>query len=121
MRTNLRRLALRTLALAGLLLGLAPATEAFTIINFDDPVVRKVSIGPDAPDELLTASASGLDPHLSPAAAKHQAPRVAAARRLAPGKVESLIESLTESPQFGLLGEPRVNVLALNLALDRME
>jgi K+-transporting ATPase ATPase C chain len=74
--------------------------------------------GPGAPDELLTASGSGLDPHLSPAAAKFQAARVAAARNLPVDTVNALIERLIEPPQFGFLGEARVNVLSLNLALD---
>ncbi len=79
---------------------------------------RRAKFGADAPDELLTASASGLDPHLSPAAATQQAPRVAAARGLSIEEVTALIDRLTEGPQLGILGEARVNVLALNLALD---
>jgi K+-transporting ATPase ATPase C chain len=79
---------------------------------------RREKFGKDAPDELLTASGSGLDPHLSPAAAKYQAPRIAAERKISVERVNALIEQLTEDPQFGFLGEPRVNVLALNLALD---
>jgi len=79
---------------------------------------RREKFGKDAPDELLTASGSGLDPHLSPEAAKYQASRVAAVRNLPVEKVNALIDQLTEGPQFGFLGESRVNVLALNLALD---
>jgi K+-transporting ATPase ATPase C chain len=79
---------------------------------------RREKFGKDAPDELLTASGSGLDPHLSPAAAKYQAPRVATERKMAVEKVTALIDQLTDGPQLGLLGEARVNVLALNLALD---
>ncbi|MBI3782041.1 MAG: potassium-transporting ATPase subunit KdpC [Deltaproteobacteria bacterium] len=71
------------------------------------------------PIELVTTSASGLDPHLSPAAALWQVPRVAAARGLAPERVRRTVESLIEGRDIGLLGEPRVNVLHLNLALDR--
>lgn len=82
---------------------------------------RREKFGADAPDELLTASGSGLDPHLSPAAAQHQAARIAAARQLSIGQVNALIERTTEPPQFGFLGEARVNVLALNLALDDMK
>lgn len=79
---------------------------------------RREKFGRDAPDELLTASGSGLDPHLSPAAAKYQAPRVASERKIAVEKLNALIDQLTEPPQLGFLGEARVNVLALNLALD---
>jgi K+-transporting ATPase ATPase C chain len=82
---------------------------------------RRDKFGKDAPDELLTASGSGLDPHLSPATAKYQAPRVAAERKIPVETINSLIDELTESPQFGFLGEPRVNVLALNQALDRLK
>lgn len=70
------------------------------------------------PGDLVTESASGLDPHLSPAAARLQVRRVARARGLAEGEVAALLERHIERPQFGVLGQPRVNVLALNLALD---
>ena len=69
------------------------------------------------PVDLVTASASGLDPHISPAAARYQAARVARLRGLPEATVQTLIEKNTEAPLWGLLGEPRVNVLALNLAL----
>jgi K+-transporting ATPase ATPase C chain len=86
-------------------------------------VERLLEENPDAlrpvPADLVTASASGLDPHLSPAAATWQAARVARARGLAIDRVVRLVEAMTEERQFGFLGEPRVNVLVLNQALDR--
>lgn len=73
------------------------------------------------PADLVTTSASGLDPHISPEAARWQAPRIARLRALPQAEVEQLIARHTEGASlFGLIGEPRVNVLALNLALDAL-
>ena len=73
------------------------------------------------PVDLVTTSASGLDPDISPAAARYQAGRIARLRRLPPATVEALIERHTRAPFAGFIGEPRVNVLALNLALDAVK
>ena len=76
--------------------------------DFGDPI----------PADLLTTSASGLDPHLSPAAAQAQVPRIAGARSADSGQITQLVAQFTEERDWGFLGEPRVNVLRLNLALD---
>ena len=84
-------------------------------------IQRQTQWGMDAPADLLTTSGSGVDPHITPAAALFQVNRVAKARHLDGAGIErlkALIQSVTEGPQFGLLGERRVNVLMLNLAMD---
>jgi potassium-transporting ATPase KdpC subunit len=73
------------------------------------------------PVDLVTASASGLDPHVSPAAALYQAGRVARARHMDAGRVRRLVVDHVEAPQWGIFGEARVNVLLLNLDLDRAQ
>ena len=73
----------------------------------------------DIPDELVTASGSGLDPHVSPAAIAWQTPRVAKARGVARERIDNIAATLQEGRDLGFLGEPRTNVLDLNLALDR--
>ncbi len=82
---------------------------------------RKAKLGSDIPSDLLYASASGLDPHISIAAAMFQIPRVASARGMDPEQLKSIVEKSIEKRQLEILGEPRVNVLALNLFLDEPE
>ncbi len=86
--------------------------EALKAVDPDN--LRKI------PADLVTASASGLDPHISPAAAAYQLERVARTRQLAPSAVRALVDRNTEGRQWGVFGEPRVNVLKLNIALDSL-
>ena len=83
---------------------------------------RRAALGGAAPFDLLTASASGLDPHVSPAAAKFQIPRIVEARSLGIAgiaELTALVDQITEGPQLGFLGKERVNVLVLNLVLGK--
>ncbi|HMI56464.1 MAG TPA: potassium-transporting ATPase subunit KdpC [Gemmatimonadaceae bacterium] len=84
----------------------------------DSVVAQDSAVKGQIPSDMVTSSASGLDPHISPADAQLQIARVARARAVPASKVEALVAAHTEGRQFGFFGEPRVNVLALNLALD---
>ena len=100
---------------------LAPTAQALADrVKTDVAAAEKTSPGKSVPADLVTTSASGLDPDLSPEAALFQVDRVARARRLDPAKVAALVDGQIAYPLLGFIGERRVNVLALNLALDRM-
>jgi K+-transporting ATPase ATPase C chain len=86
--------------------------------NLDAIDGRRAALGVNAPADLLTASGSGLDPDISPEAARYQIPRIAAARNLPAETIAKLVDSAIRAPQFGFLGQSRVNVLALNRAVD---
>jgi K+-transporting ATPase ATPase C chain len=84
----------------------------------DSAVAQDSAVKGQIPSDMVTSSGSGLDPHISPADAQLQIARVARARAVPASKIEALVTAHTEGRQFGFLGDPRVNVLALNIALD---
>ena len=99
---------------------LGPTSKALHDRTAGDVAKLGMPSGTALPPDMVTASASGLDPHISPEAALLQAPRIARARGLDPGAVRGLVLAHVENPLLGFLGEPRVNVLKLNLALDTL-
>lgn len=100
---------------------LGPSNKALIDrVQGDIEALKKENPPAAVPADLVTTSASGLDPHISPEAALFQVPRIAKARNLPEDRIRQLVEDNAEGRFLGLLGEPRVNVLLLNLALDRM-
>ena len=99
---------------------LGPASQALVDRVTPDVGKRRAQGITAIPADLVTASGSGLDPDLSPAAATVQVPRIARVRNLSQRRVRALVDGAIEAPLAGVLGEPRVNVLALNRALDRI-
>jgi potassium-transporting ATPase KdpC subunit len=101
---------------------LGPSNKALVDrVQGDIDALKKENPNAPVPADLVTTSASGLDPNISPDAALFQAPRIAKARNLPEDRVRQLVVDNTEGRLFGLLGEPRVNVLQLNLALDQLK
>ena len=100
---------------------LGPSNKALIDrVQGDIDALKKENPSEPVPADLVTTSASGLDPHISPEAALFQVPRIAKARNLSEDRIRQLVEEHTEGRFLGVLGEPRVNVLLLNLALDRI-
>jgi K+-transporting ATPase ATPase C chain len=100
---------------------LGPSNKALIDrVQADIAKMQKENAGVPVPADLVTTSASGLDPEISPEAALFQVPRIAKARKLSGDRIRQLVEAATEGRFLGLLGEPRVNVLKLNIALDRL-
>ena len=100
---------------------LGPSNKALIDrVQGDIDTLKKENPNAPVPQDLVTTSASGLDPHISPEAALFQVPRIAKARNLPEDRVRQLVVDNTEGRLLGLLGEPRVNVLQLNLALDHL-
>lgn len=97
---------------------LGPTSQA--LIDRVKEAVPATGLAGNIPADLVTASGSGLDPHLSPAAALAQAERIASTRGVSEQAVRSLVTSATERPLLGFIGEPRVNILAINRQLDRL-
>ena len=100
---------------------LAPSNKALIDrVKGDVEKLKAENPSTPVPTDLVTTSASGLDPHISPEAALFQVPRIAKARNLSEDRIRQLVTDHTKGRLFGLLGEPRVNVLLLNLALDQL-
>ena len=100
---------------------LAPASKDLADrIDSDVAALRAQGVSGAIPADLVTTSASGLDPHISPESALTQVTRIASARKLSPQQIREAVVSSTEYPLFGLIGEPRINVLLLNRQLDRI-
>ena len=90
-------------------------------VKTDAETLQAENPGKPVPADLVTTSGSGLDPHISPAAAEFQIPRIAKARNMSEADLKNLVAKFTEGRDLGVLGEPRVNVLKLNLELDKVK